>query len=401
MGDRMSNISLDCEVLEQARGDTLQTAAYLLPAIRGACKTVPFPSAQFWDSPALTEEAFGERFQAEKAVWLSRCGSLRALYEQIGRVSQGTQVIGVEGLGVFACGETPAAAQGLLNGSSEPAPKAPAGRLAGRVVIVTGGAQGLGRGIANVLLAEGGYVVLADRNLPLAQREAERFCQVYGPDSAAALYADVTDDGSVARLCRDTVLRYGGIDVMFSNAGIVMSGDLEQMTSERMKMVADVNYIGYFRCTKYASRYMKVQSAFDRQFTADILNTSSVAGLIGYQKNFAYCGSKFGVLGLTECFAKELLPYRIKVNSVCPGNYYSGPLWNDPEKGLFVQYLKAGKIPNGRTVQDSIDYYMGREPFGRGCTPEDIAAGVLYCIEQQFETGIALPVTGGLAMGAI
>lgn len=399
----MNYKNLNYEVLEQAQGDILQTAAYLLPAIRGVCKPVPFPTARFREKPDLTEEQFLERFQAEKAVYISRQGSLRALYERISCIPQGTRLIGIEGLGVFSCGATDKEAQNLLDGSAQtnPAKEEPAGRMAGRVVIVTGGAQGLGRGIANVLLAEGAHVVLADRNLELARREAEQFRQTYGPDSAIALYADVTDDHSVAQLCRETVLRYGGIDVMYSNAGIVMSGDLEQMTSERMKTVADVNYIGYFRCTKYASRYMKVQSAFDRRFTADILNTSSVAGLIGYQKNFAYCGSKFGVLGLTECFAKELLPYGIKVNSVCPGNYYSGPLWNDPEKGLFVQYLEAGKIPNGRTVQDSIDYYMGREPFGRGCTPEDIAAGVLYCIEQQFETGIALPITGGLAMGAL
>lgn len=386
--------------------DGLTQAAYLMPAIRGRCKPVHFPVVRFLKDPSLTESGFYKKSGNLRAAWI--CGrALQELHAQIAQISAGTELVGAEGIGLFACAGTVSEAQSRLNvflgreQTEYAKAEASRGRMEGRIIIVTGGAQGLGKGIANVLLSEGARVVLADMNLPLAQETACQFRSTYGPDSAAALYADVTDDNSVARLCRDTVLQFGGIDVMFSNAGIVMSGGLEQMTSDRMKKVADVNYIGYFRCAKYASRYMKIQSAFDPRFTADLLNTSSVAGLIGYQKNFAYCGSKFAVLGLTQCFAKELLPYGIKVNSICPGNYYDGLLWNDPEKGLFVQYLKAGKIPNGKTVQDSVDYYMNREPFQRGCTPEDIAAGVLYCIEQQFETGTALPVTGGLAMGAL
>ena len=375
-----------------------QAAACVLPALRGTCKTVPFPAARF--IPHADSD------HADAALWLEG-GSLAELYGQIDALPAGTNLVGVTGLGLFACAPSLGEVKNLLAPFSPemsaaiPAEATPVGRMKGRVIIVTGGAQGLGRGIADSLLQEGARVVLADMNIALARQEADAFCQTYGPGRAMACYVNVTDDASVEELCRQTVLAYGGIDVMYSNAGIVISGDLEQMTSDAVKKVADVNYIGYFRCAKYSSRYMKIQAAFDPAYTADILNTSSVAGLIGYRKNFAYCGSKFAVLGLTECFAKELLPYGIKVNSICPGNYYDGPLWNDPEQGLFVQYLKAGKIPGGKTVRDSIDYYMGREPFHRGCTTEDIAVGVLYCIEQQFETGIALPVTGGLVMGAI
>lgn len=398
---------LNFDVLTLDAGNVAQNAAFLTPAIRGVCKPSSFPSVRFQPAPALTKDDFFAAAPVKEAVWIGRANDIRTLYEAIDRISAGTRLVAIESIGVFAAAPAFEQAQRLLDAvflsfRLDDVPAAPhRGRMNGRVIVVTGGAQGLGKGIANALLAEGACVVIADLNVPLAQKTAAEFCLTYGENTAIALGVDVSNDDSVAQLCRDTVLHYGGIDVMFSNAGIVISGDLEQMTSEQMARVSNVNYIGYFRCTKYASRYMKIQSAFDPAFTSDVINTSSVAGLIGYRKNFAYCGSKFAVLGLTECFAKELLPHGIKVNSVCPGNYYDGPLWNDPEKGLFLQYLKAGKIPNGKTVQDSKDYYMNREPFHRGCQPEDIAAAVLYCIEQQFETGIALPVTGGLAMGAI
>lgn len=387
----------DCTALHWDLGDPAQAAAYLMPAIRGACKPSAFPAVRF--RPFVGEKPANCH---ENSVHIEAI-SLEDAYHAIAQLPPRTQLITVSGLGVFACGPTIEAAEALLDGKQFNIEKTSTVgcRMKNRVVVVTGGAQGLGKGISAALLAEGAQVVLADVNLPLAQETANALCDQYGPYAATAMYADVTDDASVAALCRETVLRYGGIDVMFSNAGIVIAGDLEQMTSSAMAKVSDVNYIGYFRCTKYASRYMKIQSAFDEHYTADILNTSSVAGLVAYPKNFAYCGSKFAVLGLTQCFAKELLPYGIKVNSICPGNYYKGPLWSDSETGLFVKYLHAGKIPNGKTVQDSIDFYMSREPFRRGCIPEDIAAGVLYCIEQQFETGIALPITGGLAMGGL
>ena len=88
----------------------------------------------------------------------------------------------------------------------------------------------------------------------------------------------------------------------------------------------------------------------------------------------------------------------IKVNSICPGNFYDGPLWSDPERGLFVQYLNAGKVPGAKTVQDVKDYYLSKSPIHRGCTPKDVAKALFYAVEQQFETGQAIPVTGGQTM---
>ncbi len=83
------------------------------------------------------------------------------------------------------------------------------------------------------------------------------------------------------------------------------------------------------------------------------------------------------------------------MNAICPGNFYEGPLWSDPENGLFVQYLKAGKVPGAKTVEDVKAFYLSKVPMGKGCTPADVTRGVLYLMEQCGETGQALPTPAG------
>ena len=97
-------------------------------------------------------------------------------------------------------------------------------------------------------------------------------------------------------------------------------------------------------------------------------------------------------------FAMELAPFRIKVNGICPGNFLDGPLWSDPVKGLYVQYLNAGKVPGAKTVDDVREYYLSKVPMHKGCTPRDVTKGVLYLIDLTGETGQALPITGGQIM---
>ena len=111
-----------------------------------------------------------------------------------------------------------------------------------------------------------------------------------------------------------------------------------------------------------------------------------------------HAGSKFGGIGLTQSFALELVPYNIKVNAVCPGNFLDGPLWSDPEKGLFVQYLRAGKVPGAKTVEDVRRFYESKVPMNRGCQTIDVARAIFYIVEQTYETGQAVPVTGGQSM---
>ena len=143
---------------------------------------------------------------------------------------------------------------------------------------------------------------------------------------------------------------------------------------------------------------MKIQNKFNPDYYMDIIQINSKSGLSGSNKNFAYAGSKFGGIGLTQSFALELCPFNIKVNSVCPGNFLDGPLWTDPEKGLFVQYLRAGKVPGAKTIEDVKAHYESKVPMGRGCFPEDVAKAIFYCVEQSYETGQAIPVSGGQVM---
>ena len=131
---------------------------------------------------------------------------------------------------------------------------------------------------------------------------------------------------------------------------------------------------------------------------SDIVQVNSKSGHEGSNKNGAYAGSKFGTIGLTQSFAKELVDQHIKVNSVCPGNYYDGPLWSHPEKGLFVQYLSTGKVPGAKSIEDVRRFYEDKVPMRRGCLPADVAKAILYCVEQDYETGQAIPVTGGQVM---
>jgi len=144
---------------------------------------------------------------------------------------------------------------------------------------------------------------------------------------------------------------------------------------------------------------MKRQTKYaPADYYTDIIQINSKSGLKGSKANFAYAGGKFGGIGLTQSFALELVPFRIKVNAICPGNFYEGPLWSDPENGLFLQYLKAGKVPGAKTVEDVRTYYLSQVPMRKGCSPEDVTKGVLYLMEQTGETGQALPITGGQVM---
>ena len=143
---------------------------------------------------------------------------------------------------------------------------------------------------------------------------------------------------------------------------------------------------------------MKKQREVNPQYICDIVEINSKSGIAGSAMNFAYSGSKFGGVGLTQSFALELAPFGIKVNAVCPGNLLDGELWSDPENGLFVQYLKAGKVPGAKNVDDVRKFYEKKVPLGRGCSARDVALAVSYAIEQKYETGQVLPVTGGQIM---
>ena len=272
------------------------------------------------------------------------------------------------------------------------------GRVDRKVIVVTGGAQGFGAGIVAELMKHGANVVIADLNAEKGQEFASELNTGSRRNKALFVRADVSEAESVENLVYKTVVNFGGIDVFISNAGILRAGGLDEMTPETFELMTKVNYSAYFLCSKYASSVMKLQNRFKWGHFTDIIQINSKSGLKGSNKNFAYAGGKFGGIGLTQSFALELMPFRIKVNSICPGNFFDGPLWADPERGLFVQYLNAGKVPGARTIEDVKAFYEAQVPAGRGCTPIDVMRAIFYVIEQEYETGQAIPVTGGQNM---
>lgn len=277
----------------------------------------------------------------------------------------------------------------------EPARK---GRLKGFIAVVTGGAQGFGAGISRELAREGAVIVVADINKDGAASFAAELESEFGAGSATGLACNVGNEESVAEMLGAVVRKYGGIDLMVSNAGIVRAGSVKDLTAADFELVTKVNYEAFFLCAKHSARIMALTHKANPDMTADIIQVNSKSGLAGSNRNGAYAGSKFGGIGLVQSFALELVEDGIKVNAICPGNYFDGPLWSDPEKGLFAQYAKSGKVPGAKTVADVKEFYESKIPMHRGCLPSDVAKAIFYAIEQDYETGQAIPVTGGQVM---
>ena len=273
------------------------------------------------------------------------------------------------------------------------------GRAVNKTIVGTGAAQGFGEGIAECLLREGANIVVADLNEEVGRKTAERFNGLTKSNRAIFVKTNVSDIPSLENLVHETVCHFGGVDCFVSNAGVLRAGGLEEMTPENFDFVTRINYNAYFYCAKVVSKVMKLQTKYaSEDYYADIIQINSKSGLRGSKANFAYAGGKFGGIGLTQSFALELAPFRIKVNSICPGNFYEGPLWSDPQNGLFVQYLNAGKVPGAKTIEEVKAFYLAQVPMRKGCTPNDVSKGVLYLMEQCGETGQALPITGGQVM---
>jgi sorbitol-6-phosphate 2-dehydrogenase len=313
------------------------------------------------------------------------------------KFAKGVRSVQIEGVGGFLLGED---FDDALNGTSN-APKA-SGRAAvvqNKVCVVTGGAQGFGEGIVRELVANGALVFVADMNVDGAEALATELNKKAGRTVAFGIAVNVTDEESVQNMVNEIVRKVGGIDLFVSNAGVLKAGSVKELSLRDFKFVTDVNYIGFFLCTKYVAPVMeKMNLAATDKYYTDIVSISSKSALEGSNKNGAYAGSKFGSVGLVQSFAKELVTDNTKVNTICPGNFFEGPLWSDPERGLFVQYLNTGKVPSAKTLADVKAHYEGQVPMNRGCNPEDVVKAILYSIEQKYETGQAIPVTGGQVM---
>jgi NAD(P)-dependent dehydrogenase (short-subunit alcohol dehydrogenase family) len=272
------------------------------------------------------------------------------------------------------------------------------GKVGQRVALVTGAAQGLGLEIARALCAEGAHVALADVNTAGVREVAAALNADLGEGRALGLTLDVSVADSVADAVHEVVRAYGGLDILVSNAGVLRAESVKTQPERDFDFLTAVNYKGYFLCVQQTAPILAIQHEARSDYWSDIIQINSKSGLVGSKRNFAYAGSKFGGIGLTQSFALELVSDGIKVNSICPGNFFDGPLWSDPETGLFVQYLRTGKVPGASTVADVQRDYESKVPMARGCAPADVMKAIYYLIEQRYETGQALPVTGGQVM---
>ena len=273
-----------------------------------------------------------------------------------------------------------------------------AGRAAGKIAVVTGAAQGFGLEIVQDLVGQGAFVALADINEAETCKQAELLQKQYGANRAMAITMNVTDRASIAAAIDRVVAHYGGLDVFISNAGVLKAASVKTQPEKDFDFVTAVNYKGYFLCTQIVAPVLALQHKVEPSYMSDIIQINSKSGLVGSNRNGAYAGGKFGGIGLTQSFALELIEDGIKVNSICPGNFFDGPLWSNPDNGLFVQYLRTGKIPGAKTIEDVKRAYESKVPMGRGCTTPDVMAAVYYLMDQKYETGQAIPVTGGQVM---
>lgn len=265
--------------------------------------------------------------------------------------------------------------------------------VAGRVAVITGGAQGFGEEMVRALHSSGAWVFIADLNLEGAQRLANEL-----GERATAVQVNVADEDSVVQLVDAVVREVGGVDLVISNAGIARAGSVLEQPLKDFAMSTDVNYVAFFLITQHFGRILRDQNRTAPEWSTDIIQINSKSGLQGSNRNAAYAGSKFGGIGLVQSFALELVDYRIKVNAICPGNFLDGPLWSDPINGLFVQYWKSGKVPGAQSVDDVRRYYEAKVPMRRGAFGSDAMKALYYLVEQTYETGQALPVTGGQVM---
>lgn len=367
------------------------------------------PQAQGTADEEATVSRAAKKCGATPALWFSSSATVadivKGIKDAVHPSGAVPKLIGLARTGIFSIGidkkDADAIYSSVAAGSTYVEPSEEGlrlGRLASCIAIVTGSAQGFGKGIAEEMAKEGAYILVSDLNDQAGMAFATELNKHHGPGTALYCHTDVANQQSVTDLVATAVRSFGGLDMFVANAGVLKAGGLDEMDEKAFDLVTNVNYKAFFLCAKAAAPVMKQQHQFNPAHFMDIVQINSKSGLEGSNRNFAYAGSKFGAIGLMHSFAMELVEHNIRVNAICPGNYYEGPLWSDPKTGLFVQYLKTGKVPSAKTIEDVKQFYMTKVPMRRGCSPLDVARAIFYVHEQEYETGQAIPVTGGQVM---
>jgi rhamnulose-1-phosphate aldolase/alcohol dehydrogenase len=262
----------------------------------------------------------------------------------------------------------------------------PPGELAGRVALVTGGASGIGRAIAERLARAGAHVVVADRNQAGAEEVANTLSRNYGAGLAAGM--DVTDEAAVRQAFQTTVLAYGGLDILVSNAGISTSSPIEDTSLDEWGLNLNVLGTGYFLVAREAFRVLKTQAR-----GGSIVFVASKNGLVGGLNAAAYSSAKALEIHLARCLAEEGGAHGIRVNTVNPDAVLQGSsIWNS-----------AWREQRARTYgirPDQLEeHYRARTTLKVNVLPEDVAEAVFFLASDRSakSTGNLLNVDGGVA----
>jgi len=241
-------------------------------------------------------------------------------------------------------------------------------RLKDKVAIITGAAKGIGFSTAQRFAQEGAIVILADMNLESVREAAAKI------SNAEGFVMNVTDRASIQAAVDQVMQKHGRIDILINNAGITQDARLVKMTEAQFDAVIDVNLKGVFNCTQLIVPHMLEAKS------GAIVNASSVVGIYGNFGQTNYSATKFGVIGFTKTWARELGSKGIRVNAICPG---------------FIATEMVKAMPEN-ILQD----IERRSWLGRLGTPEEIANVYLFLVsnEASFINGVALEVSGGISL---
>lgn len=239
--------------------------------------------------------------------------------------------------------------------------------LKGKVAVITGGASGIGLATVEAFLAKGCKVVLSDYDVESGEKQVDRL-----KDKGEVIFikADVSKEDEVKSMIEQTVEKFGSVDVIFNNAGIGAQGETHNLTYEDYSKVIKINQDGVFFGSKYAVREMRKNGG------GVVVNCASILGLVGEPTAFAYNASKGAVVLMTQSLALQYAKDNIRCAAVAPG------------------YVETGMV-NREALGEYYDNLVDKHPVGRLGQPEEIAHAVVFIAENEFLTGITIPVDGG------
>ena len=246
-------------------------------------------------------------------------------------------------------------------------------KLANKIALITGAGSGMGRAAAILFAAEGAKVAAIDINEAQARETADEIAKKGG--NAIAIRADVSKSEDVRRMVDETVAKFGGLNIVYNNAGIEGdSGFLSNMTEEQFDRVIAINLRGVFLGMKYSLPHLIKAGG------GSIINQASIAGMVAVRGGAGYCASKAGVIALTRVAALEYGRYNIRVNSICPGAIET-PM---------AQRIRQGAAPNPKAIQRI-------SVLGRMAEADEIAKVALFLAsdDASFATGAPFVIDGG------